>query len=254
MTGRETSSRGLPALVRVRRVARTRVRYLVRSRAALVAFLLAVLPWFALDRHDADAELGLLTGSFLVGMLASASGVVADSLDDGCYCIGVLHGVTPIEMLLGEAAGALIGLIPVVGAFTVLSSTAFNGVPLQALLAALAWLALLLLGWLGIMLVLGTALPGKGNAIAMIPLLVAFAFPSDVLPVDSWPPLLARVARTSWDAMPLQSHATAMYAAVLHGATPPPMAPFALLLAPPLYLALAAFRLSRLEAAGRFAR
>ncbi|HVD05857.1 MAG TPA: hypothetical protein VNB89_07565, partial [Gemmatimonadaceae bacterium] len=245
---------GLPAFARVLCIARTRVRYLARSRAALVAFLLAVLPWFALDRHDADAELGLLTGSVLVGMLASASGVVADSLDNGSYCIGVLHGVTPIEMLLGEATGALSGLIPVVGAFTALSSTAFNGVPLPALLSAFAWLVVLLLGWLGIMLVLGTALPGKGNAIAMIPLLVAFAFPSDALPVDSWPPLLARVARTSWDAMPLQSHATAMYAAVLHGATPPPIAPFALLLAPTLYLTLAAIRLSRLEAAGRFAR
>ena len=253
MTDRETFLRG-PALVRVGCVARARVRYVVRSRAALVAFFLAVLPWFALDRHDADAELGLLTGSVLVGMLASASGVVADSLDNGSYCIGVLHGVTPIEMLLGEATGALSGLIPVVGAFTALSSTAFNGVPLPALLSAFAWLVVLLLGWLGIMLVLGTALPGKGNAIAMIPLLVAFAFPSDALPVDSWPPLLARVARTSWDAMPLQSHATAMYAAVLHGATPSPMAPVALLLAPPLYLTLAAIRLSRLEAAGRFAR
>jgi len=232
VTDRETFLRG-PALVRVGCVARARVRYLVRSRAALVAFLLAVLPWCALDRHDADAELGLLTGSVLVGMLASASGVVADSLDNGSYCIGVLHGVTPIEMLLGEATGALSGLIPVVGAFTALSSTAFNGVPLPALLSAFAC---------------------KGNAIAMIPLLVAFAFPSDALPVDSWPPLLARVARTSWDAMPLQSHATAMYAAVLHGATPSPMAPVALLLAPPLYLTLAAIRLSRLEAAGRFAR
>ena len=65
--------------------------------------------------------------------------------------------------------------------------------------------------------------PSRGR-IDPLPLLVAFAFPSDVLPVDSWPPLLAQLARTSWDAMPLQSHATAMYAAVLHGATPPPMA------------------------------
>jgi hypothetical protein len=54
--------------------------------------------------------------------------------------------------------------------------------------------------------------------------------------------------------MPLESHATAMYAAVLHGATPPRMAPLALMLAPPIYLVLAAIRLSRLEAAGRFAR
>jgi hypothetical protein len=179
---------------------------------------------------------------------------VADSLDDGSYCIGVLHGMTPVEMLLGETVGSLVGLIPVVSAFAFLSSSAFSGESVVNTLASLTWLALLVLGWLGMMLVLGTALAGKGNAIAMIPLLVAFAFPSDVLPVDSWPPLLARVARTSWDAMPLQSHATAMYAAVRHGASPPAMAPFALLLAPPTCLALAAIRLSRLEAAGRFAR
>jgi hypothetical protein len=97
-------------------------------------------------------------------------------------------------------------------------------------------------------------LPGKGNALAMIPLLVAFAFPADSLPVDSWPPLLADVARASWNAMPLQSHATAMYAALLHDSTPPAAAPFALLAAPPAYLALAALRLSRLEAAGRLAQ
>ena len=244
----------LPAAVRVRCVARVRVRYLVRSRVAIVAFVLAVLPWFAVDRHDADAELGLLTGSVLVGMIASASGVVADLLDDGFYCVGVLHGARPLDVLLGEAIGALVGLVPVVAAFAFLSSTAFAGESLATMLAALAWLALLVLGWLGMMLVLGTALPGKGNAIAMIPLLVAFAFPSDLLPVDSWPPLLARVARTAWDAMPLQSHATAMYSAVRHGTTPPAMAPFALLLAPPICLTLAAIRLSRLEAAGRFAR
>ena len=254
MTSRERFGHGLPAAVRVRCVARVRVRYLVRSRVAIVAFVLAVLPWFAVDRHDVDAELGLLTGSVLVGMLASASGVVADSLDDGFYCVGVLHGVTPIEVLLGEAAGALVGLVPVVAAFAVLSSTAFAGESLVRMTLALSWLALLVLGWLGMMLVLGTALPGKGNAIAMIPLLVAFAFPSDVLPVDSWPTVLAQIARTMWDAMPLQSHATAMYSAVLHGTSPPPIAPFALLLAPPICLALAAVRLSRLEAARRFAR
>lgn len=243
-----------PVPVRVRCVARMRVRYLVRSRVALVAFVLAVLPWFAVERHDADSELGLITGSVLVGMIASASGVVSDSLDDGFCCVAVLHGLTPTELLLGEAAGAVIGLIPVVIAFAFLSSAAFIGLPVTTMVVALAWLALLVGSWLGMMLVLGTALPGKGNAIAMIPLLVAFAFPSDVLPVSSWPPLLARVARVSWDALPLQSHATAMYSAVLHGTSPPAMAPFALLIAPPICLATAALRLSRLEAAGRFAR
>ena len=244
----------LPVLVRVRSIARVRVRYLVRSRVAIVAFVLAVLPWFAVDRHDADAELGLLTGSILVGMIATASGAVADSLDGGFYCVGILHGAGPVDVLLGEAAGALIGLAPVLAAFACLSSSAFAAEPLAMIMLAFTWLAVLVLGWLGMMLVLGTALPGKGNAIAMIPLLVAFAFPSDVLPVDSWPPLLAQVARTTWDAMPLQSHATAMYSAVLHGTTPPAMSPFSLLFAPPICLALAATRLSRLEAAGRFAR
>jgi hypothetical protein len=254
VTSRDTFVYRLPMPVRVRCVARIRVRYLVRSRVALVAFVLAVLPWFAVDRHDAEAELGLLTGSVLVGMIASASGAVADSLDDGFYCLAVLHGLTPIELLLGETAGALIGLIPVITAFAFLSSAAFIGEPVATMVVALAWLALLVVGWLGMMLVFGTALPGKGNAIAMIPLLVAFAFPSDVLPVSSWPPLLARVARMSWDAMPLQSHATAMYSAVLHGTPPPALAPLALLLAPPTCLAIAAIRLSKLEAAGRFAR
>jgi hypothetical protein len=248
MTERHGSTR------RVLAVARVRLRYLLRSRVAVVAFLLAILPWFATDRHDLDAEMGLLTGSALVGMLASASGVVSEGLDDGSYCIALLHGVTPLDVLVGESVGALAGMSPIVASFFYLSAPAFAGHPVIASILVLAWLCVLVLGWLGVMLCLGTLLPGKGNAIAMIPLLLAFAFPADALPVDSWPPLLASAARALWNAMPLQSHATAMYAAILHDSTPPPFAPLALLLAPPLFLALAAFQLSRLEAAGRIAR
>ena len=248
MTERHASVR------RVIAVARVRLRYLIRSRVVVVAFLLAILPWFAVDRHDIDAEMGLLTGSALVGMLATASGVVSESLDDGAYCIALLHGASPLDVLVGECVGALTGMSPIAVGFLYLSAPAFDGNPVIASILILAWLCVLVLGWLGAMLWLGTILPGKGNAIAMIPLLLAFAFPADALPVDSWPPLLASTARTLWNAMPLQSHATAMYAAILHDSTPPPLAPLALLVAPPLFLALAALQLSRLEAAGRIAR
>lgn len=240
-----------PALGRILCVARARIRYLIRSRVAFVAFALAVLPWFAIDQHGADSELGLLTGSMLVALLVTGSGVVADALDEGWYGIGVLHGLLPLELLVGEALGAVVGLLPVVAGFALLSRHAFQEVPFLALVLCLAWLAALMLGWLSILLFLGTLLPGKGNAIGMIPLLLAFAFPSDALPLDSWPPALSRGARAAWDAMPLESHATAMYAALLHDSTPPLAAPVALLLTPPSFLLLAALRLSRLDAAGR---
>lgn len=232
-------------------VTRTRFRYLVRSRVILLAQLLAVLPWFALDRHEADSELGLLTGSLLVGMITCASGVVAEPLDQGWWGIGVLHGLSPIELLLGEALGAWAGLLPVVATFAVLSASAFAIVPPLALLLCLGWLFTLVSGWLSLMLALGPSLPGKGNAIVLIPVLVAFAFPSDALPLDRWPAQLAAVARAAWDAMPLESHATAMYAVLLHDATPPPSAPIALLLAPPVLFCIALLRLTRHEAAGR---
>ena len=233
-------------------VARTRARYLLRSRVILLALALTVLPWFAADGHDAQTELALLTASALTALLASASGVVSESLDDGSYGIAVLHGLTPLEMVLGEALGALSGMLPALIAFAVLSAPALGALPLGALALCLAWLGVLLLGWLAIMLLLGTVLPGKGNAIAMIPLLLAFAFPSDAIPVDHWPPAIARAARAAWSAMPLEAHAMSMYGAILRHSPPPPAAPVALLLAPPVFLAVAALRLSRLDAARRF--
>jgi hypothetical protein len=223
----------------------------MRSRVLLVALALALLPWFAASSHDADGELALLTSSALAGLLATASGVVAESLDDGWHAISVLHGLTTLELLLGESLGALLGLIPVMVGLVALSAPAFTTVPPTALAFCVAWLVTLVLGWLGIMLLFGTLLPGKGNAIAMIPLLVAFAIPSVLLPVDSWPPDLARLIRAAWDAMPLESHATSLYAAQLHQSRPTPAAPIALLIAPPAFLALAALRLSRLDAARR---
>lgn len=237
--------------VHVWMVARTRMRYLARSRVILVALLLSVLPWFALQTHEPDSELGLLTGSLLVGIITCASGVVAEPLDEGWYGLGVLHGLRPVELLLGEALGAVIGLAPTVAVFVALSARAFAAVPTLAILLCLGWLATLVLGWLALMLALGSALPGKGNAIAMIPLLVAFAFPSDALPLDRWPPRVAAFARIIWDVMPLESHAAAMYAALLHDATPPRSAPVALLLAPPALFVIALLRLTRQEAARR---
>jgi hypothetical protein len=235
----------------VRVVAGARVRYLVRSRVILLAVLLAVLPWFALEKHEPDSELGLLTGSLLVGIITCAGGVVAEPLDEGWYGIGVLHGLQPIELILGEALGGLAGLMPVVTAFAALSASSLAGIPPLALLLCLGWLATLVLGWLSLMLALGSSLRGKGNAIALIPLLVAFAFPSDALPLDRWPAWAASAVRAVWDAMPLESHATAMYAALLHDATPPRSSPIALLLAPPTLFVLALFRLTRHEAARR---
>jgi hypothetical protein len=232
-------------------VAGARIRALIRTRVVFAALALALLPWFAATDHDVDGELALLTSSALIGLLATASGVVAESLDDGWYAISVLHGLTPLELLLGEALGALVGLIPVTVGLVALSAPAFRAVPIDALAVCAIWLIVLVLGWLAIMLFLGTLLPGKGNAVAMIPLLVAFAFPSALLPVDSWPSNLARLARAAWDTMPLESHARALYAAQLHGSRPTPAAPMALLVAPPAFLALAALRLSRLDAARR---
>ena len=217
----------------------------------LVAIALAVLPWFAATRHDPESELALITSAALIGLLAAGSGVVAESLDDGWYGIGLLHGLTPLGFLVGEALGAAVGLLVALGAFAILSSGALRDVPVLTLVLCGAWMSVLVSAWLAIMLWLGTLLPGKGNAIAMIPMLVAFAFPPTALPVESWPPALARVARSAWSAMPLQTHAWAIYASLLHHSTPPAAAPIALLLAPPSFLGLAGLRLTRLEAARR---
>ena len=237
----------------VRIVAWVRLRYLVRSRVIVLSLVLAVLPWFALDRHDPDAELGLLTGAMLVGIITCASGVVGEPLDEGWYGIGTLHGLRPIELLFGEALGAAIGMVPVAAAFVGLSAAAFDEVRPFVLVLCLGWLTTLGAGWLSLLLALGTALRGKGNAIAMIPLLIAFAFPSEALPLDRWPSGAATAMRAMWDAMPLQSHATAMYGALLHDSTPPRAAPIALLIAPPALFTIALFRLTRHEAAGRLA-
>ncbi|HWE43605.1 MAG TPA: hypothetical protein VG432_13935 [Gemmatimonadaceae bacterium] len=246
----EPAMRPAVSLTRIAAVARLRLRRVVRTRLVLVALVLALLPWAIVESSSLIARLAALTSFTVVGLTALAAGAIADDLDSGEYAIATAHDVRPIEVLGGQAAAAL-GLAAALVAIQL--PIAFDGSAIPAiapLLLCMGWLAAFLAGWLALMLLLATLLDGKGNAVAMIPVLfLPLALGAGVL--DRLPHLPAMLVRGVVQLLPQVDQATAMFRVALNRSPAPAAAPFVLLASPFLYFALASIRLRRIEPAGR---
>ena len=232
-------------------LARVRVQRVVRTRLALAALVLALLPWLLVDSDALIARISSLAEFTLVGLTVIAAGALSDDIDSGEYAIAVSHECSPLDVLAGQTIASL-GLtailvllqLPVAIAHAAIAQT----VPL---LLSLGWLAALLIGWIGLMLLLATFLDGKANAVAMagvmasVPLLLRGGL------LDGLPPGLASIARDILGFVPQLEHANAMFRWLLGGHPPPSIVPLLLLVSPIIFFALASLRLHRLEPAGR---
>lgn len=242
-----------PSWRRVGAVALLRARRLARTRRLLLAALMALLPWLALDGAELLPRIAALTEFTVVGVTVLVAGALADDLDGGQYAIVLTHDCPPLEVLLGEMIAALVLSLLLVAIGLPFALQVATVAQLGALLLCLVWLVALVAGWIALMLLLATILPGIGNGVAMIPLIVALPVLSSTAVVGRLPALLAAAARFALQLVPAPQQAGRMYETVLLGATTPRIAPLVLIAAPFVYFALAAARLARIEPAGRIA-
>lgn len=239
------------SLTRIRAVALVRLRRLLRTRRLLLAAVMTLLPWFIVDQTLLVARLSALTEFTIVGLTVLGAGAVAEDLDGGQYAIALTHDCAPIELLAGEAATTLLLAVVLAAVQLPIALGASTVAHVATLLLCLGWLVALLAGWMSMMLLAATAINGVGNAVAMIPLLTVIPILQGTTILERLPASVSAVARFAVELLPTPQQATTMYEALLLGATPPRLAPIALLAAPIGFFALAAFRLARLEPARR---
>lgn len=232
-------------------IARVRVLRVLRTGLGFAALLLAIAPWLLVERSTLYARLSALAEFTVVGLTVLAAGAIADDVDSGEYAILRTHGASAIEVIAGGAIASLaLSLILV----AVQLPIALHGVAVwhpRALLLCMAWLASLLAGWLGMMLLLGTILPGKANAVAMVGLLIAVPVGLATGVLDRLPAVPAALVRSGLHVLPQLDHANAMLRSAVYRTPASPLAAAVLLASPVVYVALASFRLNRLESAGR---
>lgn len=235
---------------RIVAIARLRIRRVIRTRILVVALTLSLLPWAIVESTALLARLAALATFTVAGLTALAAGAVADDLDDGEYAIVMTHATSPLEVLGGQAAATLAATAVLVA---LQLPIALRGVPLPSLvpvILCIAWLAALLTGWLAVMLLLATFLQGKGNAVAMIGvLLLPIALGTGAL--DRLPRSAAVIVRDLLQVVPQLDQLNAMIRAVVARAPAPAMTPVILVASPILYFALASIRLGRMQPAGR---
>lgn len=245
----QISARPVISLSRIGAIAWVRARRVVRTRLALAALVLALLPWAVVDGHGLVARLSSLAEFSLAGLTVLGAGAIGDDLDSGEYAIAMTHDISPIEMLAGQAAASL-----ALGALLVALQLplALDGVTVPQvvpLLLCMVWLAALLAGWLALMLLLATFLDGKANGVAMIGVLFLPIVDAGLL--ERLPHAPAVAIRNALQLLPQLNHATAMFRVLLYRSPTTMVAPFVLILSPLFYFAWASFRLYRLEPAGR---
>ena len=232
-------------------VARVRVHRAIRTRLVLAALVLALLPWCLVESSALLVRLSSLAEFTLAGLAALGAGVLSDDIDSGEYAIALTHDCSPVEVLAGQGAAslALIAVLVLLQLPIALYGVSRPG--LSPLLFSLAWVVALSASWLGLLMLLGTVLDGKANAVAMVaalaivPLLVGGGI------LDRAPRTLAMAVHGALQLLPQMDHATKIVRSLVLG-TPVPVVPsLVLLVSPVLYFALALVRLYRLEPAGR---
>ena len=247
---RQSSLQGAFSAARVRAIATTRIRRVVRTRVALAAALFALLPWAIVDTPTLAGRLSALAEFSVVGLTMLAAGSIGDDLDSGEFAIAISHDVSPLEILAGNSAASLL-LSSILVAIQLPLLCMGVATPDAAIIvgAVLALLALLA-GWLAVMLLLGTFLEGKGNAIAMIAVLfLPVVVQLGVL--ARLPPRMSSIAEQALRVLPQVDQVTAVVRALIDRSLVPSLDLTVLIASPFIYLALATYRLHRLEPAGR---
>lgn len=236
---------------RILAVARVRVHRVVRTRLALAALILVLLPWLLVDSASLLARISSLAEFTLVGLTMIGAGALSDDIDSGEFAIAMTHDCSPLDVLAGQTVASLI----LTAILVVLQlPVAFAGIVLphaSQLVLLFAWLSALLASWLGLLLLLATILEGKANAVGMIGVLALAPLLQAASLVDRLPRALAAMARGGLELLPQLEHGTTTFSAALGGPPAPAVAPLVLILSPIVYFTLAAVQIYRLEPAGR---
>lgn len=241
----------LTSWTRIRAIAAVRIRRVLRTRVALAALVMTLMPWLLVESPAVLPRLVSLAEFSLVGLTVLAAGAISDDLDSGEYAVLVTHDASPLEVLAGQAAASL-ALTAVLVAIQMPIALAGTAAPsLARLLQCIAWLGALLVAWVALMLLLATFLEGKANAVAMGALLVVVPLLAGSGLLDRLPGVIADAVRIALDCVPQVGHLTLMFRATLDNTPVGILPPVVLLVSPVLYSVLAAMRLRRLEPAGR---
>jgi hypothetical protein len=249
----QSSPRRTFSVVRARAIAVTRVRRVVRTRAALAAAVFALLPWVIVDSPTLAGRLSAFAEFSVVGLTVLAAGAIGDDLDSGEFAIAMSHDVSPLEILLGNAGASLLLASLLVAAQLPLVFLGVAAPEIGIIIVSVLALVALLASWLAVMLLLGTLLEGKGNAIAMIAVLfVPFAVQLGVL--GRLPPRMASIAEQGLRVLPQVGQVTTLVRALIDRSPVAPLDLTVLTASPFVYFALATYRLHRLEPAGRLAQ
>jgi hypothetical protein len=232
-------------------IAGVRIRRVLRTRLALAAVTMSLLPWLLVESASLAARLASLAEFTVVGLTVVAAGSVSDDLDSGEYAIASSHDCSPLDMLAGHTLASF-GVTTAIVLLQLPIALAGTDMPgIARLLVSFGWLAALLAGWLGMQLLLATFLEGKSNAVAMIGVLAIVPLLSSGTLVSDLPAPLAGFTRGVLQLLPQVAQVTAMFAAALDGAPGPGRVRVVLLLSPIIYFVLASIRLYRIEPAGR---
>ena len=238
------------SFARIGAIALLRLRRISRTRLALAALVLALLPWLLIDTTSLLARLASLAEFSLVGATAIGAGALGDDIGSGEYAVIMTHDATPVEVLAGQWAASLAAAVVLVAMQLPLALAGIATPLVGPLLVCLGWLVALLAGWTALMLLLATVIEGKGNALAMVAVFLLPPIAASAL-LDGLPTTAASTVRAMVRLLPQLTHATAMFAAALGPARAPAIAPIILLASPFFYFALASLRLYRIEPAGR---
>lgn len=244
----------LPSASRIVAVARRDLTRLFRARLVFWITALAALFWLAAPdlRFKPGGALLLTSELMFLAMLFMTAGVIAESLGSGAAMLDRLHGITPLESVLGSVLGIILALTPsfLVSAVLVYRVTP----PSQAgpVTLMLVWTAAAVIAFVSLGVLLGVLLPSAGNAIVLAPLVLGGMAPPVALPVQGLPPAVASGLRAVWSVLPLQFQVEAIESALIMGTGPVRLPPVVIIVSIPLYLSLAAVMLRRLQPATRW--
>jgi hypothetical protein len=194
-------------------VARREAIALLRQRITWWATALVAAALLA-SRDIAATATGAVALSAAVTVLAATfavAGRLADDRRTGALMHDLLALESPTALAAGGVVGSLAGVAPALllaaaaagrATFAAGGALAATAIPLVLLLLAAAWVAF------GAFL--GALLPGKGNLVVLVPLVLFAGLRPEALSLTGWPESLGNALRGAWGALPLIAHAAAV--------------------------------------------
>lgn len=187
----------------VRQVARSRL--LLRATAGAATLCLALLP----DIAEYARVVGAAAMTMHFALVATTAGVPGDDLASGALANDLLAGTSPLAIVLGAVAGALLAAVPPALAVVGLAGPRLFDAPAQVIAVALGLALLGSAAMASMAVALGTILPGRAATVPLLIVVVGGEVPPSFLPLERYPPAIAEFVRDLWGILPLPHHVRA---------------------------------------------